>query len=405
MRTLCPACHRPLIAWIDDPEGTGKIATEGVCYCDRITPLDTRTRVVLLQHPRERDMGIGTARMAHLALRGSRLAVGVDFSRDEELASAARQGDAYVLFPGPGATPLEDVTRERPITLVVVDGTWSQAKKLLRLNPLLGRLPRIGFQPRQPSGYLIRKEPSIDCVSTIEALCEVLRVLEPEGDRFDRLLIPFHAMVARQRWFESTIGASRHRNALRRRRISLRDALAARLASFGDRLLCIHGEANSWPHTIPDRPEPELVHWLAHRPATNETFETVIAPRRPLGSKTCEHVELTEAQLNDGPVLETCRDAWSAFIRPDDVLVLWGSFYKDLAVREGLRLDNLSLDLRDEAARIFKRKLGTLDMASASVGSTPSRLDLAGRGGRRLNALVGALRELRSEKAAEAVAT
>nr|MDQ3300003.1 DTW domain-containing protein [Myxococcota bacterium] len=39
-----------------------------VCYCAALPRIDTSTRVVILQHPRERDMAIGTARMASLCL-------------------------------------------------------------------------------------------------------------------------------------------------------------------------------------------------------------------------------------------------------------------------------------------------------------------------------------------------
>ena len=349
-------------------------------------------------------MGIGTARMAHLALPNSRLTVGVSFNSDREIVDAARRDDTYVLFPGPGAIPVEQVPSDRPIELIVVDGTWSQAKKLLRTNPIFDRLPRLGFQPRRPSAYVIRKEPAEGYVSTIEALAEVLRVLEPDGERFERLLDAFHAMVARQQWFQAEVGVSRHRSALRRQRVSPRAALAAQLAAEGPRLVCIHGEANAWPHGSPDRHEPELVHWLAHRPATSETFEQVIAPRSPLGPETCRHIELHEDELRAGATLASCRDEWSRFLRPDDVLVLWGTFYRDLAAREGLAMPEAAIELRDGAARIFKRKMGVLDRCSAIVGSSPAPLGLRGRGGRRLAALAGALARLQDKDEGQFVA-
>ncbi|MBZ0236419.1 MAG: DTW domain-containing protein [Deltaproteobacteria bacterium] len=62
-RERCLRCRRPL----------------AVCYCDALPRIETRTRVVILQHPRERDMPIGTARMASLCLPGSELHVGVDW--------------------------------------------------------------------------------------------------------------------------------------------------------------------------------------------------------------------------------------------------------------------------------------------------------------------------------------
>ena len=66
-RSVCARCRRPPV----------------VCYCAVLPSLPARTRVLLLQHPRERHVAIGTARMAHLALPSSTLRMGVDFSRDE----------------------------------------------------------------------------------------------------------------------------------------------------------------------------------------------------------------------------------------------------------------------------------------------------------------------------------
>src|SRR6185437_11532742 len=85
-----------------------------------------------------------------------------------------------------------------PITLVVVDGTWSQARKLVRLNPAMAALPRYAFRPSRPSEYRIRREPSEECVSTLEALIHVLGVLEGDRERFLPMMLPFRAMVDAQ---------------------------------------------------------------------------------------------------------------------------------------------------------------------------------------------------------------
>jgi DTW domain-containing protein YfiP len=385
VRPTCAACRRP----------------RGVCFCDRITILPTRTRILLLQHPREERVGIGTARMAHLALPHSRLRVGLEFADDPEARAAAGGPDTFVLFPGPDALPVGRLPRDRALTLVVLDGTWSQARKLLRLNPAIASLPRVAFLPRRPSGYLIRREPADFCVSTIEALAEVLRVIEPEGARFERLLDPFHAMVERQQWFESEVGSSRHLRATRSPRPSPRAALAARLAASWSRLVCIHGEANSWSYTDPSRQDPETVHWVAHRPATAETFEAVIAPRRTLQPATPRHVELPSHRLRAGGTLDAWHERWQGFVRPDDTLVVWGTFYRDLAAKDGLPLPRPTIDLREEAARALRRRLGNLDTCGTALGAAPTPLGLAGRGGRRLDALVGALEFLRDATPAE----
>jgi len=110
-----------------------------VCYCAALPHLPTRTRVVILQHPRERDMPIGTARMASLCLPSAELHVGVRWSEHPALAAALADParPPILLYPGAGA---RDVLREPPpgpVTLVVVDGTWSQARTVVRDNPIL----------------------------------------------------------------------------------------------------------------------------------------------------------------------------------------------------------------------------------------------------------------------------
>jgi DTW domain-containing protein YfiP len=358
--------------------------------------LPTRTRILLLQHPREKRVAIGTARMAHLALPNSRLQVGLDFGDDEEVRELlTRPSDAYVLFPGPGALPLAQLPRDRAVTLVVFDGTWWQARKLLKLNPALAALPRVAFRPGTPSAYVIRREPAEFCVSTIEALAAVLTELEPEGGPFARLLDPFHAMVARQRWFRDEVHTSRHSRA-RGQGGSPRTKLAARLEANWSRLVCVHGEANAWPRHHPEREPPETVHWIAHRPATDETFEAVMAPRQPLAQATPDHVELSPERLRAGGTVKQWQDAWKGFTRPDDILVMWGTYYRDLALADGLPLSVPSVNLRDEVSRLLRRRFGTVEASMESLGAAPSPLALAGRGGRRLSALVGALESLRT---------
>jgi hypothetical protein len=281
--------------------------------------------------------------------------------------------------------------------LVVLDGTWWQARKLLNLNPMLAALPRVAFTPRQLSDYRIRRQPAEHCVSTIEALAETLSTLEPEAGPFERLLDPFRAMVARQEWYAAEVRSQRHRHPVRARRPSRRDKLAARLEAAWPRIVCVQGEANAWPARTPDRPEPEIVHWVAHRPATGERFEAVVAPRRTLAPSTSKHIAVPEDRLRAGGSLAEWQRSWRAFARPDDLLVQWGRYYGGLAARDGLEVDDdgAVLDLRPEVSQILKRHLGTVEECLTGLGIGPPVRDLDGRGGLRLAALVAAVTALR----------
>ena len=353
--------------------------------------------MILLQHPREHETGVGTARMAHLSLPNSVLRVGVDFSRDAVVrAELANAPAAYVLFPQPGARDIREMRGVPDAKLVVLDGSWREAKKLLHLNPWLHPLPVVAFTPSHPSEYHIRKEPAAHCVSTIEALAEALTLIEPEWAGAGKLLEPFHAMVARQQWYQTEV---RRRRNWRVRRHQPRTPPFARLVRDYGRLVCVQGEANAWPVRDPHYQEPSLVHWVAHRPVSGETYEAFIAPTGPLAPLACLHAELSESQLRAGVSRPAWLRSWQAFLRPDDVLVEWGSFFTAIAGREGwVPPAGTVVDLRVLAAQALQPRSGTVEalLARVNAGGPVPDLGLPGRAGRRLATLVAVVNRLAS---------
>jgi len=412
-RVVCGRCRRPA----------------SVCYCHALPRIDTATRVVILQHPRERDMPIGTARMASLCLPQAELRVGVRWTG--ELLAAAL-GDPsrppILLYPGPGA---RDILREPPVgpvTLVVVDGTWSQARTVVRDNPVLQALPRYAFATPEPSHYRIRREPRAEYVSTIEALMHVLGALEGEPARFRSLLDPLRAMVDAQLACQASAPRRRVRQVHRPRppRRVVPDAIVER---FGD-LVCVVGEANAWPYAgrwprpqghddevrdatrggvngpaLPVHPPEgghresplsidELVHWVAYRVATGEMFARIVAPSGPLSPSTVFHIDLDAAAILGGGPRGELGAAFARFARPTDVVCGWGHHGIDLAIAAGIAPVE-RLDLRAAAHRVARRRLGSLEAYAATLGPPPAPLT-AGRAGRRLALLVQIVRAWRA---------
>jgi DTW domain-containing protein YfiP len=392
-RALCAGCGRPPV----------------VCVCAHVTPLRTRTRVLILQHPRERHVPINTARLARLSLPDAILRRAVDFETDPVVSAALSGRDGgpppYLLFPGPKAIDLAHEPPPGPITLVVLDGTWWQAGKLLRRNPRLAALPQLRLAPATPSRYRIRREPHDHCVATIEAIALALRALEGEVDeaQFAALLAPFDAMVEHQLAFRSRVQDARHLRAAiargprpeRRPRIPGLEALRA----AGARLVVVHGEANAWPVRVPGHPPPEIVQWLAWRPATGETFSAIIAPRGPLAPSAHLQLRIDAAALASGEPWDAFRARWEAFVRDDDVLCGWGHFPTGTLEREPIRLPAARLDARLAANALLGARIGTAEECARrleEVGrlDAPSASFAQGRGGARMDALrriVGAL--------------
>ncbi len=369
-RALCDRCRRPL----------------AVCYCAGIEPIATKTRVVILQHPRERDVGIGTARIARLCLPGAVLRTDVDFSGDPVVRNLLAAGNAHILFPGSLAVDVETASFPAPITLVVLDGTWWQAHKLLKANPALAALPRLRLTPLQPSLYAeVRREPADHCVATIEAIAHVLGHLEGDPARFGDLLRPFAAMVERQRYFATEVAAGRPRRQLAKRKP--RDPIPVLLRQRWGDLVCVHGEANAWPRQHPDRSPPETVHWLARRVSTGEVFESIMAPRQRLAPATCYHTRLAPEALAAGDAWDAFVSRFRAFIRPTDVLVAWGFFALATLAADGLPIENARVDARPVAGIVLRRRTGTVEDCLRHM-ELPSPASWApGRGGTRLASL------------------
>ncbi|MBK9035563.1 MAG: DTW domain-containing protein [Myxococcales bacterium] len=380
-RPMCRRCRRP----------------EVVCYCAHLPELATRTRVVILQHPRERDMPIGTARMASLCLPNAELHVGIDWSAHPALGAALADPTRtpILLYPGPGA---RDILREPPtgpVTLVVVDGTWSQAKTVVRDNPILHALPRYAFVAPEVSEYRIRREPDDAFCSTIEALMHALGALEGDRARFRAMLAPFRAMVDAQLARKAAEPSPRVKTA--RPPTPPWARLPAEIAARWDQLVCVVGEANAWPYRgEPDHQPDELIHWIAHRPSTGATFEALAAPRGPLSPSTPYHTRLSADALAAAPSLSSLLMGHAGFVGPDDVVCAWGHHGAQLLLEAGGALPGPVLDLRAAAQRALHTKFGSLEAFAATLGPPPPPLG-AGRGGARVALLAQVVRAWRAQ--------
>ncbi|MCQ9471578.1 DTW domain-containing protein [Pseudomonas alliivorans] len=177
-RSRCERCLRP----------------DAHCLCALIPHLDSRTRVLILQHPDEAKHALNTARLAALGLSNAELRIGEVFEGLEELLSLPGY-QPRLLFPGDAAQRLTvGQTEMLPTLLVVPDGTWRKARKLLHLNPPLAALPRVTLGEVPASRYRLRKAPGPDALSTLEAIVHALQTLEAPAS-FEALLKPFDALI------------------------------------------------------------------------------------------------------------------------------------------------------------------------------------------------------------------
>lgn len=185
-------------------ENCGK--SESLCVCPAVVPKENRHAVLFFQHPQEPDKELGSARLAHRALSNSVLKIGLSVSNlkkalGREDAVPAKWGVLYLGssikgladrpggFIKPGLYPVKkdgELVPEKEAAeilaslegVILLDGTWSQAKTLWWRNSWLLKCRRLILVPRAKSLYgELRKEPRRECLSTIETTADVLDAL------------------------------------------------------------------------------------------------------------------------------------------------------------------------------------------------------------------------------------
>ncbi|OWJ65527.1 tRNA-uridine aminocarboxypropyltransferase [Inquilinus limosus] len=200
----CPRCLKPA----------------ALCICDTVVPIENRIGLLILQHPQEQAKELGTARLAALHLTNAVFKIGLSWpSLAAALGRPADPKRWAVLYLGsmrpedfpPGRElvvldrkgaplPEQEGALEEIEGVVVLDGTWSQAKTLWWRNAWMLKGRRIALRPQRPSLYgKLRREPRREALSTLESAAFLLSRLEERPEIEAALLASFARMLDRYR--------------------------------------------------------------------------------------------------------------------------------------------------------------------------------------------------------------
>jgi hypothetical protein len=206
----CPHCQKP----------------KPLCICDSVTPIDSRIALLILQHPQEQDRALGTARLTARHFKHAMVKVGLSWpslskALGRPVADASRWAVLYL-----GSAKVADLDTDRDVVaidrkggvepdqrgilghiegVVLLDGTWSQAKALWWRNPWMLKCQRVILGPKRASRYgELRREPRRDGLSTIEAAGMLLVALEKRPEIAETLDASFERMLARFRQVQGT---------------------------------------------------------------------------------------------------------------------------------------------------------------------------------------------------------
>jgi DTW domain-containing protein YfiP len=201
----CPQCRKPM----------------PLCICETVTPMDSRIPLLILQHPQEQDRALGTARLAALHFKNAVVKIGLSWpslakALGRPVADPSRWAVLYL-----GSAKASDLDTDAEVIaltrkgetadsqrailsniegVVVLDGTWSQAKALWWRNAWMLKCQRVILNPKHPSRYgALRREPRKDGLSTIEAAGILIAALDRRPEIAATLNAGFERMLTRFR--------------------------------------------------------------------------------------------------------------------------------------------------------------------------------------------------------------
>ncbi len=202
------------------------LKARALCICDSVAPLENRLPLLILQHPQEQDRTLGTARLATQHFRDATLRIGLSWpslakASGRPVPDPSRWAVLYL-----GSAKVTDLDTEADVValtrkgeiadhqraaldrlegVILLDGTWSQAKALWWRNPWMLKCQRVILGPKRPSRYgALRREPRRDGLSTIEAAAMLIARLERRPDIEATLNASFERMLARYREVQAT---------------------------------------------------------------------------------------------------------------------------------------------------------------------------------------------------------
>jgi DTW domain-containing protein YfiP len=212
----CPRCRKP----------------QALCVCDGVAPIDNKISLLVLQHPQEQDRELGTAQLTVLHFKDAMLKIGLSWPNLTKIlgrpadpqhwailylgsvkaAALLPDRDIVVVNRNGKAVEHQDSALREITGIILLDGTWSQAKALWWRNAWMLKCKRVVLGQKHPSRYgRLRREPRSDGLSTIEAAAMLLARLEHKPEIETTLHASFERLLARYRALRPFSGGPRRR--------------------------------------------------------------------------------------------------------------------------------------------------------------------------------------------------
>ncbi|CAD5124404.1 DgyrCDS12689 [Dimorphilus gyrociliatus] len=196
-RKVCDRCKRPT----------------SVCWCSFLPDprLETKSTVYVWQHPYEQKRPLSTTPMLKEGLGPSKCHIWIGRHLSEGKFPKVREilesPNTILLWPSPDSIDVSELDKDVPYNIILIDGTWFQARSLYKSHEDCFRnIRKVQVSSDKLSKYLIRTQPSDNCFSTLETGALTLSILQNEPKIYEELTRPLDALCQ----FQIDHGATKH---------------------------------------------------------------------------------------------------------------------------------------------------------------------------------------------------
>jgi len=190
-REKCGRCERPVSVCI--------------CYSLPKVPYELKhSKLILLQHPGEKKRPLNTSAIIEACLTPKSYSVykGRQFNCNQKFEDlhdiVGKSQNTFILYPSNDAISLEEMVemgdRDTCYNIVLIDGTWRQARSMYAQTKFVKNLPKVKISSSALSEYLIRQQPTDQCLCTVECAAISLSVTEKNPLIQEMMLKPLRTL-------------------------------------------------------------------------------------------------------------------------------------------------------------------------------------------------------------------
>lgn len=162
----------------------------GHCICDYTIKIESQVEFWLLTHENELTRTSNTGRLIERAMDSTKVFVWSRTEAPKELMDLMTCYNVYLVFSDDRedekARVVNYTGNDKKTAFLIIDGTWKEARKILRKSPYLKELPIVSLRTKKVSSYDLRRNKDDNHLCTVEVAIELLKLI---GEKDESLLL------------------------------------------------------------------------------------------------------------------------------------------------------------------------------------------------------------------------